>query len=108
MKPSPTLTKLNFYLAPSINIQNHCTDSSKSQRFTGKYEPVGITGQTTPDDSTDDRILYKHSIETIYFQYHEGIFTFTEDAADPDIALNEFNENALSKFQNFRKYFFLL
>ena len=98
----PTLTKLSFYLAPSINIENYCTDSSKSQRYTGQYDPVGITGLSTPDDSTDDRILYKHSTGTIYFQYHEGKFTFTTEPIEPDSALNQFNENALSKFQKFR------
>ena len=99
-------TQSNFYSAPSLYIQNDCTDPADSQTYSGKYDPVGATGLSTTDDSTDDRIIYKHSTATIYFKYDgiSGNFTFT--TTEPDSGLNQFNEDALSKFSiiNNRKF----
>ena len=74
-----------------------------SEVFTGKYEPVGTSG---------DRILYKHyflddQIESLsaesqsdtqkYFVYY-GDDKFVFEAKDNMDGLNQFNEDALSKF----------
>ena len=92
-------------LAPSLFIQLHdCTDRLHSEAFTGKYEPVGTSG---------NRIFYKHSflsdqIESLsaesqsesskYFVY-DGVDKFIFETNDNMDGLNEFSEDKQGKFE---------
>ena len=93
------------YLAPSLYIQIHdCSARLDPEAFTGKYVPVGTSG---------DRILYKHtflddqigslslesqSVTQKYFVYY-GDDEFVFEANDNINGLDDFNEDALSKFE---------
>ena len=90
--------------APSLFIQLHdCTDRLHSEAFTGKYEPVGTSG---------NRILYKHSfvsdqIEILsaesqsesskYFVYN-GVDKFIFETNNNMDGLNQFSEDAKGTF----------
>ena len=98
-------------LAPSLFIQLHdCTDRLHSEAFTGKYEPVGTSG---------NRILYKHSfvsdqIESLsaesqsgsskYF-VHNGVDKFTFETNDNMDGLNQFSEDAKGTFEILTRWY---